>query len=78
METYKKYLRSYSKYTNDDSLRVVWYTYVPLVGEFDKTDILSDVALISLANEKEKTTWDEDEICESLGLEYINSEIELL
>ena len=71
MTTFLKYLMYYSKNVNSDAVQVIYYTDVPNVGQLQEHVTLSDVALITAAATKGKATWDEDELCDALGLEYI-------
>ena len=62
----------YSKNVNSDAVQVIYYTDVTDVGQLQAQANLSDAALIAAAVAKSKVTWDEDEICDALGLEYLS------
>jgi hypothetical protein len=68
---YLKYLQEYRKSVVSDVVVVSYKVVVPDVGEMYKQDLLSDVELILAAEAKQKTTWDEEELCEALGLEPV-------
>jgi hypothetical protein len=68
---YLKYLQEYRKSVLSDAVVVAYKVVVPDVGDLYKQDILSDTELILAAQSKQKTTWDEEEICEALGLEPV-------
>lgn len=67
---YLKYLQEYRKSVVSDVV-VAYKVVVPDVGELYKQDVLSDAALVQAAVDKNKTTWDEEELCEALGLEPV-------
>jgi len=71
MSTFLKYLVYYSKNVHSDGVQVMYHTDVPGVGNLQAQTVLSDTALIAAAVTKGKATWDEDELCDALGLEYI-------
>lgn len=68
---YLKYLQEYRKTTFSDSVIVLYKVVVDDVGELFKQESLSDLALIDAAQLKGKSTWDEEELCEALGLEPV-------
>lgn len=68
---YLKYLQEYRKYVGSDTVSVTYNVEVPDVGTLSKFAGLSDVALVEAAVLKGKTTWDEEELCEALGLEPV-------
>ena len=68
---YLKYLQEYRKFVGSDVVSVLYTIEVPGVGVLTKSDGLSDAALVEAAVLKGKTTWDEEELCEALGLEPV-------
>ncbi len=68
---YLKYLQEYRKSVVSDAVVVSYKVIVPDVGEIYKQDVLSDAALVVTAQGKGKSTWDEEELCEALGLEPV-------
>jgi hypothetical protein len=68
---YLKYLQEYRKSIVSDAVIVSYKVVIPDVGELYKQDMLSDAELILAAQGKQKTTWDEEELCEALGLEPV-------
>jgi hypothetical protein len=68
---YLKYLQEYRKATFSDSVIVLYKVVVDDVGEIFKQESLSDSALIEAAQLKGKSTWDEAELCDALGLESV-------
>lgn len=68
---YLKYLQEYRKSVVSDAVIVSYKVVIPDVGELYKQDVLSDTELILAAQAKQKTTWDEEELCEALGLEPV-------
>lgn len=68
---YLKYLQEYRKYVGSDVVSVLYTIDVPGAGVLTKSEGLSDIALVEAAVLKGKTTWDEVELCEALGLEPV-------
>lgn len=68
---YLKYLQEYRKYVGSDTISVLYNVDIPDVGVITKSAGLSDAELVQAAIAKGKTTWDEEELCEALGLEPV-------
>lgn len=68
---YLKYLQEYRKYVGSDTISVLYNVDIPDVGVITKSAGLSDAELVQAAITKGKTTWDEEELCEALGLEPV-------
>lgn len=68
---YLKYLQEYRKNINSDAVVVAYTVVVPDVGDLYKQELLSDAALVEAAQLKGKSTWDEEELCDALGLEPV-------
>lgn len=68
---YLKYLQEYRKYVGSDLVSITYNVEIPDVGIINKFAGLSDVELVQAAVAKGKTTWDEEELCEALGLEPV-------
>ena len=68
---YLKYLQEYRKYVGSDVVSVLYTVEVPDVGILTKSAGLSDAELVQTAVDKGKSTWDEEELCEALGLEPV-------
>ena len=68
---YLKYLLEFRKSADYDYVQITYKIVVPDVGDLIKEATLSDTQLEANAVAKGKTTWDEVEICETLGLEIV-------
>lgn len=73
MIVYKKELMWFQKAMSNDMVTVNYSITIDTIGTLYKDVILSDIALCELAASKNKTTWDEQDICEMLELDYPQS-----